>query len=651
MQLESMWVHGIRRFGGETPTRLRLDAPLICLIGANEVGKSTLLDALELVQQESDQETEVMPAVPASDWTRGENLPGDRAIVRLRYRLNASDLKVLSELETADRLGDVRWLEQTKLVDGSLVTEVIPQPTRDKARRHKLGELIEKARDAEDNFLAQVHEDTPAAPTALDQIVEDLGSSHYYINRDRLIELADFLEAEDQSPGIMEKLRKVAELENIDHPRDEAREALQPLIPRFVRFEPEVRELANEYDLAALAMDPPPALRNLAELAGLDLELLLQEIQNDLTGNVEELVESAKQDLERQFSAWTQEPPVAVTVDTSGTRLLVHVKSGSGKPMKIGERSDGLRQFVALVALTAGEGHVVPPILLIDEAERHLHYDAQADLMGVLARQTAASQVIYTTHSAACLPEDLGACVRVVHGIGDQMLSTVEQQFWSDDPGMVPLLLAMGAGSLAFVPLRPAAIVEGPSDLILLPSLMLEAVGGSELGLQVVPGAAGVPPERVAGLDLQGVKTVWILDGDKAGIERQRFLRKQNIPGARIHLLKSGSNGLDLEDLIHRSTYVEAVNAYAHDLGSESTFVSKLLPRESCRRHKAVEKWCKKQGVKPPGKAAIANKVLELRGDRPLLEPTKRSTLRSLHKRISKQLEEPLPVDEMDPAG
>lgn len=545
----------------------------------------------------------------------------------------------------------MRWLEQTKLVDGSVVTEVMPQPTRDRTHRHKLGKLIEKARDAEDNFLAQVHEDTPAAPTTLDQIVEHLGSDHYYINRNRLIELADFLDAEGQNPGIEQKLRKVAELEGIEHPRDEARGALQPIIPRFVRFEPEVRELANEYDLAVLAANPPPALRNLAELAGLDLEVLLQEIQNDLTGNVEEVVESAKQELKRQFSAWTQEPPVTVTIDTSGTRLLIHVKSGSGKPMKIGERSDGLRQFVALVALTAGEGHIVPPILLIDEAERHLHYDAQADLMGVLVSQTAASQVIYTTHSAACLPEDLGSCVRVVHGIGDQMRSTVEQQFWSDDPGMVPLLLAMGAGSLAFVPLRPAAIVEGPSDLILLPSLMLEAIGGSELGFQVVPGAAGVPPERVAGLDLQGVKTVWILDGDKAGLERQSFLKKQTIPSSRIHLLKSGSSGLDLEDLIHRSTYVAAINAYARDLGAESQFALKHLPKDACKRHKTVEKWCKKLSIKPPGKAAIANKVLELRGDKPLLEPTRRATLRSLHKKVSKQLEEELHADKAAPAG
>ena len=119
----------------------------------------------------------------------------------------------------------------------------------------------------------------------------------------------------------------------------------------------------------------------------------------------------------------------------------------------------------------------------------------------------------------------------------------VNQQFWSDDPGLVPLLLAMGAGSMAFVPLRPAAIVEGGSDLVLLPSLIKEAARISTLGYQIVPGAAGVPPLRIAGLDLHGVRTVWILDGDKGGIERRKYLGRQQVPKERVHTVEGWSGG------------------------------------------------------------------------------------------------------------
>jgi predicted ATP-dependent endonuclease of OLD family len=54
------------------------------------------------------------------------------------------------------------------------------------------------------------------------------------------------------------------------------------------------------------------------------------------------------------------------------------------------------------------------PILLLDEIETHLHYDAQADLAQMLAKQEIVAKVIYTTHSMGCLPEDLGTGVRFI---------------------------------------------------------------------------------------------------------------------------------------------------------------------------------------------------------------------------------------------
>lgn len=637
-----MWVHGMRRFGGDTPTRLRLDSPLVCLIGANEVGKSTILDALELAHSEETSEDGEWQPVAASELTRKETIASDRLLVRLRYRLSDEEHAILKHLGGAERLRDVRWLEIKKFANGKFERVLDPIPTRDKAARHALSKRLEKELQDPDGALGDRAEGTAVAEETIKSLASVLAGNNMYIgvsHRSNLRDLGNFLEEEERSPKLVAEIRAVLESEEEDHPHDEAREALQELIPQFVRFDLRNRELADEYELATQAAAPPTSLRNLARLANLDLEALLLQIQGDLTGSVEDTKKAANEELQRRFGAWTQKPPVKVSLDTSSTRLLVHVQSGSGATMKIRERSEGLRQFVALVALTAGEGHAVPPILLIDEAERHLHYDAQADLIAVLEEQETAAQVIYTTHSAACLPADLGAGVRVVRGVEDQMLSTIEQQFWSDDAGLVTLLLAMGAGSLAFVPLRPAAIVEGGSDLVLLPSLMKEACDEEMLGFQVVPGAANVPPQRVAGLDLHGVKTVWILDGDAAGMNRRKFLIKNKVPAEQIHLLKAAESGIDLEDLIHVTTYVKAVNEYAADVGGTARFEAKLLPEESCARHKTVEKWCAKHGLPEPGKTAIANKVLELRGSAPLCEPHRRVTLRALRKAVASHFE------------
>lgn len=479
----------------------------------------------------------------------------------------------------------------------------------------------------------------PAVVTAIVGYLESNTGTFPAATTAQLEALATFLEGLGVHPKLSQQLRKVSEFEQEMHPNDQGLQYLDSRVPRFERFTDEVRNLADEYDLAVVVDQVDPALDNLAQLASLDLRQLRDKIVVGETGTAQDLIGAANGILKERFAAWTQKPPVTVAFDYSGMRLLVHVKSGTGVSMRIRERSDGLRQFVALVALTAQSRHVVPPILLIDELEMHLHYDAQADLIRVLGQQVVASQVIYTTHSAAALPEDLGSSVRVVRGIDDETASEVRPQFWSEEPGMGALLLAMGAGALAFVPLRPALIAEGGSELILLPSLIKEALDVDTLGFQVVPGAASVPPTRIAGLDLQGVRSAWILDGDKSGRDRQKFLVKSGIPAGRIVLLGSAKKGVDLEDLIDPHTYVYAVNAYAKDVACEGELLVTELPKQSCARHRTVEAWFGARGKKPPSKTAIAGKVIEQRGSMALVSATQRPVLRNLGQSLRKLLQ------------
>jgi predicted ATP-dependent endonuclease of OLD family len=67
MMLSDCWIHGLRRFGGERSHRVRLDAKVVCFIGANEAGESTILDALEFAQSPRQ--------ITQADRTRGEAVP------------------------------------------------------------------------------------------------------------------------------------------------------------------------------------------------------------------------------------------------------------------------------------------------------------------------------------------------------------------------------------------------------------------------------------------------------------------------------------------------------------------------------------------------------------------------------------------------
>lgn len=192
-------------------------------------------------------------------------------------------------------------------------------------------------------------------------------------------------------------------------------------------------------------------------------------------------------------------------IDESTLRLLI--ESPHEPASRIDERSDGMRAFIALLAYAAVSGTgPTKPVLLIDEAELHLHYAAQADLVQVLTEQTAASQIIYTTHSAGCLPEDLGTSVRIVAPVEDADRSRTINWFWEgNEPGFAALLHGMGyaVGAFAFTPARFAVFAGGPTDLVLLPTLLREATGQRRLEFQVAPGLALVNRQRASTLELE----------------------------------------------------------------------------------------------------------------------------------------------------
>ncbi len=643
MWLTDCWIHGLRRFGGENPHRVRVDAKLVCLIGANEAGKSTILDALEYVQGAD--------AVPAADRTRGEAVPDDRAIVKLQFRLDDSDRAALSGVaRDSDGPQQVRSFTVERTGGGRVSYYAFPELIRDRAPRRAIrATLAQHAQEwwPPQDDAAEHDEDNGAEETEVEpSFTPDQGRVHQLLNAlasdestladdvpQQLRDLAD--EVDPHDPDLAANLRQLAEVEAAEAPYTQASQQLWQRMPRFVRFNNRARELDSEYDINAADSSPGTALSNLVQLAELDLSALRTAVANEETGTVRDIREKANDTLAKKMEAWQQDPPITVSLENDGPLLRIHVKSGTGPTMPFRERSDGLRQFVALVALSAHQPNPVPPILLIDEVETHLHYNAQADLIEVLTEQNAARQIVYTTHSAACLPQDLGLGVRVVEGLGERTASTVRQNFWRDEhPGLAALLMAMGASSLVFVTLRPSIIAEGGSDLILLPTLFREAIDKDSLGFAIVPGAATTPPDRVAGLGLQGVRTVWVLDADDGGRARRVQLIGSNIPEDRILLLADDTD-IEIEDLIAPETYATGVQRYLDDVGASQTFTQADLPAEMCRRHEALEAWCAERQVRPPSKIVVANKVIDLAQSATLLDPQYGASVRLLHERIA----------------
>jgi hypothetical protein len=457
---------------------------------------------------------------------------------------------------------------------------------------------------------------------------------------------ADSVDSLDSAPvsaplrDLIQTIRQAVQAQNADHPATQAVTILKESVPRILVFSEADRSLQPSYDLGT--EDPfPPALSNLARLANLDLPRLREAISAENHAAVETLIQAANSHLKQIFQVSWSQSGVSVHFRVDTNTLHVLVEGGDKAYTSIAERSDGLRHFVALLSfVTLRDPSAVKPILLIDELESHLHYDAQADLVQMLVRQEVAAKVVYTTHSFGCLPEDLGTGVRTVEPVKSKPdTSRVNNWFWeSDGLGFEPVLFGMGASATAFIPIRKALFAEGPSDFVLLPSMFREAAGRSHLGFQIVPGLSTISRDHAPLLEGRAAKVAFLVDADSGGDEIQAKLKRAGFPQRLIFKLPDPSNeGLVLEDFVHQEVYAIAVSECLRRRYGQK----RVAPQPDLKppnRPARLKDWCSANGLEPPGRRAVAYQILQARGIGSILDPAKRTTLAKLYKEVCSAL-------------
>lgn len=593
-------------------TATNIDGGITAFVGLNEAGKTTLLEALTWLSGGD--------ALEVTDKNRTRPPSSDGAVVvKAFYALDEADKEAIRDLPMHDTPTS---MSLGRRADGTHVYWLHPRPSRSpkpfadaaarlRSSRKRLAKQFADASDEDDDDPTDWAE---TVSTALDRPDDEWKDGQVTALKELSAWLSEVPATGRTTKPRDERLSKLLDnIKNVvieDHPAALVGRRLLKRVPKFVLFEDENRALETTHELSnEQTRKPPPALRDLLMIADISIDKLWEHISNGDVSSRETLLDRGNERLLTFFSqAWNQSN-VTVRLNVTGTRHEVLVKElrDKGGVTNISERSDGLRTFVALAAFLASGGWTTPPILLIDEAETHLHYNAQADLVGVLLKSVNATQVFYTTHSPGCLPSDLGSGIRLVSrdpAYGDASL--IKNNFWQDqEPGFAPLLYAMGAGAAAFSMCRKAVLAEGPSDMILLPSLMRMATNKDDLEYQVAPGLAnshsyGMRVEEVA------AKVVYLTDGDKAGEQHKEQLTEAGVDAARIfHLPKP----MAVEDLINRDVYVATLNELLEDMGQPKRVTKPDLSTGKTAA-KALTEWGKQQNVTIPSKVEIAYALL-----------------------------------------
>jgi len=243
------------------------------------------------------------------------------------------------------------------------------------------------------------------------------------------------------------------------------------------------------------------------------------------------------------------------------------------------ERSTGFAWFFSFlvwfsqVKRTYGDNLFV----LLDDPGIGLHARAQEDLLGYMARELEPMyQVIYTTHSPFMIHADsLGQC-RTVEDIittddrgRDKFLGTkVGQQVLSTNPDtLIPLRAALGYEISRTVNGQRTLLVETATDVMYLNWFSRRLTQDNRIGLgsgwSIVPCGGGEKVGAFLGLFGGGEGNVVALMGAADGQnEQEQSPERELLRGSRIYTMDDfvDVSGGGIEDLIGRPAYPALVN-------------------------------------------------------------------------------------------
>jgi len=369
----------------------------------------------------------------------------------------------------------------------------------------------------------------------------------------------------------------------------------------YIRDEKKERGESIEY---IEEFDKAETVRNLFYLAELDIKEL--EVVKDSPSRCIKLLNTASNRLTKKLNPAWKGDPIHVELRYNPGNIMsvvisdVHKDGTVTNTGLLNRRAEGFKwtfSFIVNFAAETQRAELKEAILLLDEPARNLHPTQQRGISDLLKNLAGSNQVLYATHSPFMIFDYSPGNLLVVELDKRKHLSRIFYDYWNaDDKTLTPILYGLSRGLVDSIVdreigrnSRPVIIVETMSDSMYLNSFdkFLQDPNISMNPLNVVPAfnKNAVLPLAIFYRN-HGYNTFILLDNTEESKQiSSQLVSNEFSPIQIIFFEKEGKTLESIEDYIVLEDYLYAVNQ-TYEIKLRQEGYSNLIPENVISKKK-----------------------------------------------------------------
>ena len=566
---------------------------LAAFVGRNESGKTTILQALTLLNRD-----EIVSELDLCDEL-SEELKGEIRLAEGEFELNSNEIRLLKQsfpgLPEMKKIKLFRTNKKQKVQYEFEDIQISEETDRGLNSWENFSKQILNFLDTIPNHL-RIQIDTKLfdGPPPKNQEMFDSGMAEFS-NQFHVIAV--------QEPKVIEEWEKIYESPENQFSKllsgESEKSALENFIaaelhPRFVYFS-DYKKIYGSINLNEYLreekgervgsiefveeFDKAETVRNLFYLAELDIKAL-DEVKGTPSKCIKILNTASNRLTKKLNPAWKGDP-IHVELRYNPGNIMsvvisdIHRDGTVTNTGLLNRRAEGFKwtfSFIVNFAAETQRAELKEAILLLDEPARNLHPTQQRGISDLLKSLAGSNQVLYATHSPFMIFDYTPGNLLVVELDKRKHLSKIFYDYWNaDDKTLTPILYGLSRGLVESIVdreigtnSRPVIIVETMSDAMYLNAFdkFLQDPNISMNPLNVV---AAYNKNSVLPLAIfyrnHGYRTFILLDNSEESKQiSAQLVSNEFSPIQTIFFEREGKNLESIEDYVVLEDYLHAVN-------------------------------------------------------------------------------------------